>query len=82
MVLDPAALAQIARQAALTAPADSGQEGPRAYQAQLSFSAMLSAVQSRCECEACQLLREAVDTMRVRPKQEVANRGPDNTPQT
>lgn len=82
MVLDPDALAQIARQAAGVAPVGASKEDPRVNQAKLSFSAMLYAIQSGCNCEGCQLLREATDTMRVRPKQEVANRGPDNAPQT
>lgn len=82
MVLDPKDLQKIALQAAQVAATGAPEEAPRTRQAQLSFSAMLSAVQSRCECEACQLLREAVDSMRVRPRQEVANRGSDNAPQT
>lgn len=61
---------------------DSGKEDPRTRQAQLSFSAMLSAVQSGCQCEACQLLREAVDTMRVRPKSLETSHGPGDNPQT
>lgn len=82
MIPDPEELQKIALQAVRGAATGAAKEDPRAHQAQLSFSAMLSAVQSRCDCEACQLLREAVEIMRVRPRQEVANRGPDNPPQT
>lgn len=81
MVLDPNALQEAARKYALGVTGDTKEQDPRAHQSQLSFSAMLSAVQSGCPCEACQLLREAVDTMRVRPKQEAPARGPDSAPQ-
>lgn len=70
MVLDPNQVTQAVRQALTAGPTDTRGEDARSRQAQLSFSAMLAAIQSSCHCEACQLLREAVDTMRVRPKQE------------
>jgi hypothetical protein len=80
MMPDPNQIAQIARQALTAGPTDSRSEDARSRQAQLSFSAMLSAVQSNCRCEACQLLREAVDTMRVRPKQEAPAYGSGDNP--
>jgi len=82
MVLDPNQVSQVVRQALTAGPTDTRSEDARSRQAQLSFSAMLSAVQSNCRCEACQLLREAVDTMRVRPKQEAPAYGPGDNPQT
>jgi len=81
MVLDPDMVTQAVRQAILTRPTDTSKEDPRTRQAQLSFSAMLAAVQSNCNCEACQLLREAVDTMRVRPRQEAPSHGSGIDPQ-
>lgn len=81
MVLDPNQLQQIALQAVRRASTDTPGEDPRARQAQLSFSAMLAAVQSNCNCEACQLLREAVDTMRVHPRSQETPHGPGDNPQ-
>jgi len=82
MMPNPNQITEVVRQALAAGPTDAGGQDARSRQAQLSFSAMLSAVQSGCSCEACQLLREAVDIMRVRPRQEVSARGPDNNPQT
>jgi hypothetical protein len=79
---DPAQIGQAVVNALGAGPTDSKSQDARSRQAQLSFSAMLSAIQSRCDCEACQLLREAVDIMRVRPRSQEALRGPDNNPQT
>lgn len=70
MVLDPSQINQVVRQALTAGPTDTRGEDARSRQAQLSFSAMISALESSCKCEACQLLREATSTMRVRPKQE------------
>jgi hypothetical protein len=80
MMPDPNQVTQIVRQALTAGPVDTAGQDARSRQAQLSFSAMLSAVQSGCNCEACQLLREAVDTMRVRPRQEVSAHGSDLNP--
>lgn len=82
MMPDPSHLQRIALDAVRAASADTRGEDPRSRQAQLSFSAMLAAVQSGCSCEACQLLREAVEAMRVRPKQEAPPYGPGDNPQT
>jgi hypothetical protein len=53
---------------------------PRARERSLGYSAMLYAVQSRCNCDACLLLREASDLMRVEPKRQEPSRGPDLNP--
>jgi hypothetical protein len=82
MMPNPNQITEVVRQALAAGPADSRSDDARSRQAQLSFSAMLAAVQSGCQCEACQLLREAVDTMRVRPKQETTAHGPIDNPQT
>jgi len=55
-------------------------EDTRARERSLGYSAMLYAVQSRCECDACLLLREASDLMRVEPKRREPSRGPDLNP--
>lgn len=80
MNLDPGQLTQAVQRALTAGPTDSRGEDPRSRQAQLSFSAMLAAVQSGCQCEACQLLREAVDIMRVRPRSQEVARGPSDNP--
>jgi hypothetical protein len=80
MVLDPSQMSQVVRQALTAGPTDTRGEDARSRQAQLTFSAMLSAVQSGCRCEACQLLREATDSLRVRPKQEGPVYGPGIDP--
>jgi len=82
MNLDPGQLTQAVQRALVAGPTDSRGEDARSRQAQLSFSAMLAALQSGCNCEACQLLREAVESMRVRPRSQEASRGPGDNPQT
>ena len=82
MMPNPNQITEVVRQALTAGPTDSRSEDARSRQAQLSFSAMLSAVQSGCNCEACQLLREAVDIMRVRPKQVTPAYGSGDNPQT
>lgn len=80
MMPDPAQIGQAFVQALGAGPTDTKSQDARSHMAQLSFSAMLSAIQSRCDCEACQLLREAVDTMRVRPSQGVPARATGDNP--
>jgi hypothetical protein len=80
MVLDPSQVSQVVRQALTAGPTDTRGEDARSRQAQLSFSAMLSAVQSGCPCEACQLLREATDSLRVRPRSQESAHGPGIDP--
>ena len=80
MMPDPNQLTQAVRQALTAGPTDTRGEDARSRQAQLSFSAMLAALQSGCNCEACQLLREAVDTMRVRPRSQEAPYVPGDNP--
>ena len=82
MMPDPTQLTAAVRQALTAGPTDTRGEDARSRQAQLSFSAMLAALQSRCNCEACQLLREAVDSMRVRPRSQEPSYGPGDSPQT
>lgn len=82
MMPDPAQITEVVRQALTAGPTDIRSQDARSQQAQLSFSAMISALESGCNCEACQLLREAVNTMRTRPKQEAPAYGSGNNPQT
>jgi len=82
MMPDPSLITEAVKHALTAGPADAAGQDARSRQAQLSFSAMLSAVQSGCNCEACQLLREAVDIMRVRPKQVTPAYGSGDNPQT
>jgi hypothetical protein len=82
MVLDPTQIGEAALRALAGGSTDTPQESTRSQQAKLSFSAMLAALQSGCDCEACQLLREACEVMRVRPRSQEAPRGPGVNPQT
>jgi hypothetical protein len=79
-MVSPNQVEQIAQQVTgVLSPGALGADS-RARERSLGYSAMLYAVQSRCLCDACLLLREASDLMRVEPKKQEPSRGPDLNP--
>jgi hypothetical protein len=79
-MVSPLQVEQITSQVAGALSAGAPNADSRARERSLGYSAMLYAVQSRCECDACLLLREASDLMRVAPKRQEPSRGPDLNP--
>ena len=79
-MVSPLQVEQITSQVAGALSAGAPNEEPRARERRLGYSAMLYAVQARCECDACLLLREASDLMRVAPKRQEASHAPDLNP--
>lgn len=80
MVMDPTAAAEAAVKALGVAPSDSKGADLRFKQGQLTYSATMAAMESGCDCEACQLLREAVAILRVKPSGEGRKHAPDRNP--
>jgi len=80
MVMDPTTAAEAAVKALGVAPSDSKGGDLRFKQGQLTYSATMAAVESRCDCEACQLLREAAAVLRVKPGGGRPDHGPDHSP--
>lgn len=78
-MMDPAEIARIAAQA-VSGAGDKGELEGRGRQRQLSFSAMLAAAKGDCNCDACRLLREAVELFQVRPREEGLPHGASDNP--
>lgn len=80
MTMDPNTLAEAAVKAIGGPSSDSKGGDLRFKQGQLTYSATMAAVESGCNCEACQLLREAAAVLRVKPSGGRPDHGADNSP--
>jgi hypothetical protein len=79
-MVSPLQVEQIAAQVAGALSGGAPNVDSRARERSLGYSAMHYAVQSRCQCDACLLLREASDLMRVEPKRQEPSRALDLNP--
>lgn len=81
-MVNPNDLQRVVSEASAGRMGDSKDLEARAEQARRTFSATMYALESNCPCEACQLLREAMQILRVKPKGQEAQHGADLAPQT
>lgn len=79
-MMDPTIAAEAAVKALGMGKDDSKGGDLRFKQGQLTYSATMAAVESRCDCEACQLLREAAAVLRVKPSGGRPDHGADLNP--
>ena len=80
-MVSPNQVEQITAQVAGALSAGAPGVDSRSRERSLGYSAMLYAVQSRCQCDACLLLREASDLMRVQPKRQEPSHGSSIDPE-
>lgn len=80
--MDPTAAAEAAVKALGVGHPDKEGAELRFKQGQLTYSATMAAMESGCNCESCQLLREAVAILRVKPSGAGRGHGADQHPQT
>lgn len=79
-MMDPKLMEEMVARAVGARMGDSKDLEARAEQARRSFSATMYAIESNCQCEGCQLLREAMAILRVRPKGQEEQHGADLHP--
>lgn len=78
--MDPDAVAEAAVKALGAGRGDNKGVDLRFKQGQLTYSATMAAVESKCTCEACLLLREAAAVLRVKPSGGRVESGPADNP--
>lgn len=76
--MDPTLAAEAAVKALGAGKGDSKGADLRFKQGQLTYSATMAAVEGKCTCEACLLLREAAAVLRVKPSGGSVENGPNN----